>query len=308
MTDRNRKKGRRHTGVYAAAVLLILCVIYFLLRIWNGYSEEKKEEEEKELVIHVTDTGAENISAVKFNMGNGEMSFVKEDGVWYYAPDRDFPLDQSCIETIAEKAGSVTAERKLTDGDEPEAYGLTDPAYTLEYTKTDGTVTKIAFGNMTGDKYYVTAGEEGVVYTVAGAVKDEFDYTLDDIAQFDKYPSIGSGNLVKESITQNGATTTYDSANEEQEEDIAAIAGGLGAVTLSRAEDYSVDDKDLAGFGLDETSRITVEVTYTENEEEKQMKLYIGKEKEDGDRYVMLEGSRIVYLISGEICDNILNI
>mgnify|MGYP007007086680 CR=1 FL=1 len=35
----------------------------------------------------------------------------------------------------------------------------------------------------------------------------------------------------KEVITENGTTTTYDSENEDQEEEIAAVAGGLGRVT-----------------------------------------------------------------------------
>ena len=130
---------------------------------------------------------------------------------------------------------------------------------------------------------------------------------LDQIAQLDTYPSIGSGNLKKEVITQNGETTTYDSENENQAEDVAAVAGGLGAVKLSEAADYSVDDADLAGYGLDATSRITVEVTYTSDDEDQTMTLYIGGENGSGDRYVMMNDSRIVYLISDEICNNILN-
>ena len=130
---------------------------------------------------------------------------------------------------------------------------------------------------------------------------------LDQIAQLDTYPSIGSGNLKKEVITQNGETTTYDSENEDQAEDVAAVAGGLGAVKLSEAADYSVDDADLAGYGLDATSRITVEVTYTSDDEDQTMTLYIGGENGSGDRYVMINDSRIVYLISDEICKNILN-
>ena len=35
-------------------------------------------------------------------------------------------------------------------------------------------------------------------------------------------------------ITQNGETTTYDSKNEDQAEDVAAVAGGLGAVDAVR--------------------------------------------------------------------------
>ena len=43
------------------------------------------------------------------------------------------------------------------------------------------------------------------------------------------------------------------------------------------------------------------------NGEEKTLTLYIGDEDEDGNRYVMINDSRIVYLISDEICQNILN-
>ena len=150
-------------------------------------------------------------------------------------------------------------------------------------------------------------GDTGSVYTVASTVIDSLNYTLADIAQLDEYPSIGTGNLVKETITQNGETTVYDSADEDQEEDITAVAGGLGAVELSEAADYSVADEDLAGFGLDEAARITVEAVYTEEDEEETLTLYIGGEDGEGNRYVMINESRIVYLISDEICSNILN-
>ena len=106
---------------------------------------------------------------------------------------------------------------------------------------------------------------------------------------------------------ENGTTTTYDSENEDQEEEIAAVAGGLGAVSLTTVADYSVEDADLAGYGLDEASRITVEATYTKNEDEKTMKMYIGSDDGNGNRYVMLDGSKIVYQISDEVCKNILN-
>ena len=144
---------------------------------------------------------------------------------------------------MAETAGNITADRELTDGDSLDAYGLDDPVYTLEYTDADGNVTELLFGNMAGDDYYVMKSRSDTVYTVASSVIDPFNYALDDMAQLDDYPSIGSGNLVKEVITQDGGTTTYDSENDDQAEDIAAVAGGLGAVTLSEAADYSVEDE-----------------------------------------------------------------
>lgn len=258
-------------------------------------------------MIHVTDTEAEEITGIKLNVTNGELEFIKEDGTWYYAPDRDFPLDQSYPEEIAAAVGNITADRQLEDGDAMEDYGLDEPVYIVEYTDRGGNTTEVYFGDQTGDWYYVTVGDTGVVYTVENTVIDGLDYSLDEVALLDDYPSIGSGNLVREVITQNGETTTYDSEDEDQSEDIAAIAGGLGAVTLSEAADYSAEDGDLGNYGLDEASRITVEAVYTNNGEEEVLTLYIGSEDGNGDRYVMINDSQIVYLISDEICQNILN-
>ena len=286
------------------AVLAVLLVVYFGLQSWNKKQEEEEESGES---ILVTELDADTITAVSYNVGNGELAFEKQDDTWYYAEDKDFPLDQSYLQNIVDGMCAITADRKLEDGDAIADYGLEEPAYTVQLTDSEGNTTQIGFGDLTGDNYYVNVNGSDQVYTVASAALDDLQYTLDEMAQLDEYPSIGSGNLKKEVITENGETTTYDSENEDQAEDIAAVAGGLGAVTLSEAADYSVEDADLAGYGLDEESRITVEATYTEDEEEKVLTLYIGTEDGDGSRYVMMNDSRIVYLISTEICDNILN-
>lgn len=300
--------GRRMTNKKAVpiliAVLAVLLIVYFGLQSWNKKQEEAEESEES---IPVTELEQDMITAVSYDMGNGELAFEKQDDTWYYTEDKDFPLDQSYLKNIVEGMCAITADRKLEDGDTLADYGLEEPAYTVQLTDNDGNTTQIGFGDLTGDDYYVNVNGSGQVYTVVSTVLDDLQYTLDEMAQLDEYPSIGSGNLKKEVITENGETTTYDSENEDQTEDIAAVAGGLGAVTLSEAADYSVEDADLKEYGLDEESRITVEATYTKDEEEKVLTLYIGAEDGNGSRYVMMNDSRIVYLISTEICDNILN-
>lgn len=302
------KMRKKKSLVILIVVLAALLAVYLGLQAWNRHQEDRQAAEEEAAKIYVTDTDPDDIVSMSFNVGSGDMSFEKEDGTWYYAPDRDFPLIQSYPEDMAGALGELTADRHLEDGDSLADYGLDDPDYTVEFTDGSGATTSIYFGNVTGDYYYVTVDDAGEVYTVSTAVIDDLNYSLDDMAQLDEYPSIGSGNLARETITQNGETTTYDSENEEQTEDIAAVAGGLGAVTLTEAADYSVEDADLAGYGLDEDTRITVEAVYTSDDEEQTLTLYIGNENGEGDRYVMINDSRIVYLISDTICDNILNV
>lgn len=298
-----KKKGM----IVMLAVLCILLAVYFLLQNWNVRKEEKAKAQEEADIIHVTDTDPADIVSFSYDMGNGVLSFEKRDGQWYYTEDEDFPLDQSIPEQITEIISQITADRELEDGDTLADYGLDAPAYTLEYTDNSGETVTVDFGSLTGNDYYVSVSGSDSVYTVATTLADDLSYTLDDMAVLDEYPGIGSGNLLRESITRNGETTTYDSENEDQAEDIAAVAGGLGAVTLSEAADYSVADEDLESFGLDKDSRITVEAVYTDDGEEKVLTLYIGDKNEDGNRYVMINDSRIVYLISDEICQNILN-
>ena len=295
---------KNKTLLILLGVLIVLLAAYFALKAWNRQQAEKDEESD---AVVVTQIDPAEIKAISYDIGDGERAFEKRDGTWIYTPDADFPLDQSVPETIAEDMGQLKADRELVDGDELADYGLEEPDYTVTLTEADGTVTEIKFGNTVDDYYYVSLDDSGTVYTVPSSAADNLSQSLNDMAQFDDYPSIGSGNLKKVVITSGETSTVYDSENEEQSEDISAIAGGLGTVDLSEAADYSVADADRGNYGLDNASRTTVEVTYTEDNEDKTMTLYIGGEDGDGSRYVMMDDSRIVYLISDEICGNILN-
>lgn len=287
-------------------IFLLLLGILFGIQARNKRQEQKDAEEKEAAKIYVTDL--KNVSEVRYNVGNGELGFAKQNDKWIFTEDSDFPLKQSVPEQIIDTFGKLEAQRELKDGDSLEAYGLKNPAYTVCLTTTDGTQTTLQFGNAVDDSYYLTVEGTDRVYTVASGVLDELQYTMDELAQFDTYPEIGSGNLLKETITENGKTTTYDSEKEEDAENIAAVAGGLGAVKLDTAAEYSVSDEDLPKFGLDEKARITVEVTYKANDIEDAMTLYIGNTNGSDKRYVMINDSRIVYLISDEVCKNILNV
>ena len=137
-------------------------------------------------------------------------------------------------------------------------------------------------------------------------------------------PAIGSGNLLTAEFTENGQTTTYSSDDEEQSETIATIAGGYGAMTLTDLASYHATAEELTTFGLDEASRTTVTLTYQESssdssdsdsgdsEEEDSgsltYTLYLGSDSGDGTRYVQVQDSDLVYLVSSDVLNNLLGI
>ena len=77
-------------------------------------SGKKQAEGRRGKKIYVTDLG--KLSEIQFDVGNGEIQLVKEDGTWYDKDDKDFPLAQSYPEQMEKTLGKLEAERKLENG------------------------------------------------------------------------------------------------------------------------------------------------------------------------------------------------
>ena len=52
-----------------------------------------------------------------------------------------------------------------------EAYGLDSPAYTIAMEDSEGNVTEINIGDMTGEEYYITADGGETVVSITGPMK-----------------------------------------------------------------------------------------------------------------------------------------
>ena len=333
------EKRTRTLCLLVGAVVLLL-VAYFGIRGFNKNQEKKAEKEAKASEIYLTKM--EDVTEIRYNIGNGEQVFVKESDSdnWEVEAQPDFPLAQTYPEQIASDFGTLKAERELKDADQLSDYGLEDPVYTVELSDSKGNTHQISIGNVTGDTYYATVDDSQTVYTVSAAVMEDLQYSLEEMAQLDQVPSIGSGNLVEETITKAGSQTTYSADNKDDSEAVATVIGGLGALTLDTVENYTVQPEELASYGLDEGNRTQVEAVYStstdadasetdeaepatsdfdsENSDtgnsdsdtsgkEKTYTLYIGTQAEDGTTYVMPKGSGIVYKVTTTVCKNILN-
>ena len=287
------------------AVLVVLVVAYVVTGQLKKKSAEKENEEKQIAVLDMSD-----ITSIQYTNGTDTMSFIKEGGTWYSESDKEFPLQQSSLKTMAETFGTLSANRELTDGDTLADYGLEEPQYTITLKDADGEQQNIYIGNAAGEDYYMTVGDKEKIYTVDYSVVNAMNFDLDSMLQKDTFPSIGADNIKKVTITKVGETTEYDADNSDQSDDITAIGGGLGAAYFVDCVDYSVQADELAQYGLDEAQRTTVTVVYTDSDDKEQtFILYVGgRDESDAYNYVQMDGSKMVNTMTKETVNNILNI
>lgn len=291
--------------VILLTVLVVLVVAYVVTGQLKKKSAEKENEQKQIAVLDMSD-----ITSIQYTNGTDTMSFIKEGGTWYSESDKEFPLQQSSLKTMAETFGTLSANRELTDGDTLADYGLEEPQYTITLKDADGEQQNIYIGNVAGEDYYMTVGDKEKIYTVDYSVVNAMNFDLDSMLQKDTFPSIGADNIKKVTITKVGETTEYDADNSDQSDDITAIGGGLGAAYFVDCVDYSVQADELAQYGLDEAQRTTVTVVYTDSDDKEQtFILYVGgRDESDAYNYVQMDGSKMVNTMTKETVNSILNI
>ncbi|MDD3360344.1 MAG: DUF4340 domain-containing protein [Hespellia sp.] len=302
MAEKKKKQLLSLIGIFA-----VLLICYIGITIYADKKEEKESEEAKASTIYMTDIS--DVEAITYQGGTDTLSFKKnEDGEWYSTDDKEFPLNAETVENIVSVYSKLEAERELKGGDDISAYGLDEPTYYVTMTDSDGGETTVNIGNAAEDDYYAMVAGESTAYTIAADKITDLQTPLTDMAALDEFPHIASGNLVSEEIKTGGGKTKYESDNDDDSENIAAVAGGLGALSLDTPVDYHMADADASKYGLDEASRTTVTAVYTKDDAKQTVILYLGSEDGSGNRYVQLDGSKIVYTVTTEICNNILNV
>lgn len=296
--DRKKKK-----TIILLVMILLLIVANGAASAWNDKSEKKKEKEAEASKIYLTDAG--DIIAYSYSDGNQNMSFTKVDDTWEYDEDNEIPVNQDTVQSTADAIRQITAVRELDNPDQLSDYGLDKPSYTIQFQDNDGVTTEILIGNGAGENYYATVGDSGKVYTISSDFQNYLQIDLTNLVQYDTVPSIGSGNLKSVTITENGTDTVY-----EDDDQVGELAGGFGTLSLTDCVNYHASTEDLAEYGLDEGQRITAKAIYTDSSDKEQtFTVYLGKTDDAGEnRYIMVEGSDMVYRISETVAQNMISI
>lgn len=167
----------------ALCILLLICIVAWAgLTKWNKSQEQKKQEEEEASKVMVTDITTEDINAFSYQYNNETLSFVKEDGTWYYEADKSISLDQDTMETLAATAAQLTAEQEIKDYEDLSEYGLETPLNTITLTTGDGTTT-LLIGNKNDmlSQYYVKTDQSDSIYLAGSAVYTTYQKCIADL-------------------------------------------------------------------------------------------------------------------------------
>lgn len=153
---KNRKK-----ALIIAMICLAAAAVLYLLVVKMNQKEANSESDDSNdsLVISSVDSG--QITAISYEKDGKSLSFIKEDGTWYDAEDKKFPVNQDSLTTMTNTLGAVSATRKLEKPEALSEYGLDSPVLTVRYTASDGKEAEFIVGDTNdaaGGAYLKTAG------------------------------------------------------------------------------------------------------------------------------------------------------
>ncbi len=311
---KKKKKYGKIVGLAALiAVVLALLIIYRVLlgQETNIPADTGSSDTD---VIMIVNRKAADVSALSYSRGETEYAFTRHPttGVWSYADDTTFPLNQTPVSTMAAAVAAIGVYREL--GEDTGVYGFEDPALTFSVSYTDGAALTYAVGDLnsaTGNRYLKDM-DAGLVYTVFPSLLDCFTYTIEDMLLFDTLPA----DIEMDYITKITLNAGDESKEITDEAGITELYGLFTTLAPSEYADWYADEDEKAAFGIgsltltvdykrtaavaDEssaTSASRVPATYT---------VRFGDTTEDGKVYYTLGKSDIVYLIYAEQVDKIL--
>lgn len=295
---------KRSKKMLMLLIALVLCVggYYGVQLLGSNTASVTEETGTFALESHTAD----DLTALSWTQDGESLAFTLTDGAWSVTADPAFPLNQEDVQSMADDLLTLVGTRQLDGVTDLAAYGLSEPAFSVTASWSDGTTTTYAMGDETpfGDGYYLSLGHENIVYTIEDDIADIFDTSLNDLAVLETIPTVtgvtrltvgATLDVVKEetSRTINESELWYDNAtgsalDTDDVEDLVADAQGIAWSELINA---TASDDELASYGVDEASATAITLY---NGETAAMTLLIGAQTDSGDYYARLPGSTMV--------------
>ena len=118
--------------ILAVAVLVVCCGAYAGVKNYVSHQEQQESEEEEESSTTVFSASADDIESLDFMVDDTETTFEKNDDTWVKKDEKDFPVNQTTLDSAASSVASIESDRVLEDVDDLAEYGLDSPSNTIK--------------------------------------------------------------------------------------------------------------------------------------------------------------------------------
>lgn len=306
------KKSKRIMALLALLVIAVSANV--VIQKINAAKEDEVLEEAGKFSL--TEYEKDDISGLQWTKGDSSLSFSLSDGVWQYAQDAAFPVDQTAVKTLSDAAIGLSANRKLENIENVSDYGLDEPPFSLSIAFSDGKEVTYSLGDQTPfqDGYYLSVSvQEDSVYVIADDVSSDFSITLFDYAETETLSEVGdavwvslgdsfSAEYLSESKTIDKEQNWYSTLSGQplDEEKMQSLISDIMALSLGDLQAYNASDEELSGYALTDEAAVRIHIKDTEGNERI---LLTGSVNDGADNYVRLENSRMVYALSSDVTD-----
>lgn len=320
----------------AAAALVVLCAAYAGLTWQQKRAAEQAVKAEADAKLYVTDF--DSVSGISIENGDQTLDFTLDGDTWYYAKDKDCPIRQSTLKSLADQLSKLPATRRLEETDELAAYGLADPAIRFEIDTGKNSPATLLVGNevkasgssdldTAPTEYYACVSGGSQVYTIGSSLMDTAKKDLYDFIQLESLPMISGSDVRDLSVTKDGITSHFvkkevdgqgniawfkDSADTEANRlpdnaELNNLAEAVGGLSIRSCVNYKASDEELGSYGLGAPS-LTLTWTCRKDAKDITTTLHVGSLNPEGtDYYTRLEGSQAVNLIDKSAVEKCMN-
>jgi len=325
---------RRLITVLTTILLILTAAVLIVLGI--RYRQSRAPQEEGTPVDPAASTAIKQVvyTNLSYKTENFTLSFSRDDlGNWHWDGSKEFPLDDSIVQSILSELTAWDPQQTLTDAAALESSGVSTPTRSMTVTTDSGGVTTLAFGRATtdGDSYYVQLnGDETTVYIIADTLYRLMDTPVFDMCRLPQLPvleesclnSIAISSIAEEDgqmapftvlsaqHTEDGSGTTWraNGANVSDDPSVRALLEDLAALTITKCILFEPSDEAVTICGFDSPSA-ALAVLYTQNGMEQALSITIGNRLPDGSgRYVQLGESSTIYFLPTELLDPLMRL
>lgn len=280
----SKKKKQSLTILALCVVLAVLGVGYFFANKYQ--SSKEKAEQESDESIELYSLEEDNLTKIHYSNSKADLTLVKDDDTWKLENNKDFPVDQTKVETMVSDMASITATRMITDDcSDLSEYELDEPSLEVEVTDKDGNQKMITYGmeSIAAEGCYAYTDNEKIIYVVPSNVTTDFDYSQNELMELPEIPEINTEYVTAYSVDKkkgSGFKAVYDEENSKFKDvygwDIVkpyaqTVAGdqdglqtafsGVTTLELTEGVSYNASQKELKQYGLANPS-YTVTVKY----------------------------------------------